>query len=141
MSARTKARKRALDILFAADVRGETPSSVLAAEAERASGEPERQASWEYARTLVLGVIDHWDDINEDIETTARGWTLARMPAVDRAILRVATWEIRWNDDIPTGVAIAEALAAAKEYSTDDSGKFIHGVLAAIGDRYPSATL
>ncbi|MBN9152675.1 MAG: transcription antitermination factor NusB [Microbacterium sp.] len=132
MSARTKARKRALDILFQADVRGDDLATVLAAEARRAANEPARESSWLYARDIVDGVIDHRDEIDEQITTFAKDWSLARMPAVDRAVLRIGTWEILHNDDVPTAVAIDEAVELAKEFSTDDSGAFVHGVLARI---------
>jgi len=132
MSARTKARKRALDILFQADVRGDEPATVLAAEAKRAAGEPARQASWLYAREIVDGVIDKQDAIDEQITTFAKDWTLARMPAVDRAVLRIGAWEILYNDEVPTAVAIDEAVELVKEFSSDESGPFVHGVLARI---------
>ncbi|HEY9309117.1 MAG TPA: transcription antitermination factor NusB [Microbacterium sp.] len=132
MSARTKARKRALDILFQADVRGDAPATVLAAEAKRAANEPARQASWLYAREIVDGVIDNQDAIDEQITTFAKDWTLARMPAVDRAVLRIGAWEILYNDEVPTAVAIDEAVELVKEFSTDESGPFVHGVLARI---------
>ncbi|OCG75703.1 transcription antitermination factor NusB [Microbacterium sediminis] len=132
MSARTKARKRALDILFSADVRGDAIAVALAAEAKRAVSEPARQASWLYAREIVDGVIDHQDEIDEQITTHSRDWKLERMPAVDRAVLRIATWEILHNDEVPTAVAIDEAVELAKEFSTDDSPAFVHGVLARI---------
>ncbi|KJL39685.1 MULTISPECIES: transcription antitermination factor NusB [Microbacterium] len=132
MSARTKARKRALDILFQADVRGDEPATVLAAEAKRAAGEPARQASWLYAREIVDGVIDNQDAIDEQITTFAKDWTLARMPAVDRAVLRIGAWEILYNDEVPTAVAIDEAVELVKEFSSDESGPFVHGVLARI---------
>ncbi|KQP71249.1 MULTISPECIES: transcription antitermination factor NusB [Microbacterium] len=132
MSARTKARKRALDILFQADVRGDTPATVLAAEAQRAANEPARQASWLYAREIVDGVIDNQDAIDEQITTFAKDWTLARMPAVDRAVLRIGAWEILYNDEVPTAVAIDEAVELVKEFSSDESGPFVHGVLARI---------
>lgn len=132
MSARTKARKRALDILFQADVRGDEIGTILAAEAKRAANEPARQASWLYAREIVDGVIDNRDAIDEQITTFAKDWSLARMPAVDRAVLRLAAWEILYNDEVPAAVAIDEAVELAKEFSTDDSGSFVHGVLARI---------
>ncbi|HAQ59530.1 MAG TPA: transcription antitermination factor NusB [Microbacterium sp.] len=132
MSARTKARKRALDILFQADVRGEEPGVILAAEAQRAASEPAREASWLYAREVVDGVIDHGDEIDELITTHSRDWKIERMPAVDRALLRIGVWELLHNDGIPTAVAIDEAVELAKEFSTDDSGAFVHGVLARI---------
>ena len=132
MSARTKARKRALDILFQADVRGEELPVMLAVEAKRAASEPDRQASWLYARDIVDGVSDNRDAIDEQITTFAKDWSLQRMPAVDRALLRIGAWEILYNDDVPTAVAIDEAVELAKEFSTDDSGSFVHGVLARI---------
>lgn len=132
MSARTKARKRALDILFQADVRAEEVPLVLAAEAKRAASEPAREASWLYAREIVDGVLDHQGEIDELIVTHSRDWKLERMPAVDRAVLRIAAWEILHNDEVPTAVAIDEAVDLAKEYSTDESGAFVHGVLARI---------
>ncbi len=132
MSARTKARKRALDILFQADVRGEELGVVLAAEAKRAANEPAREASWLYARDIVDGIIDNRDEIDEQITTSSKDWSLARMPAVDRALLRIATWEILFNDQVPSAVAIDEAVELAKEFSTEESGAFVHGVLARV---------
>lgn len=132
MSARTKARKRALDILFQADVRGEDVALTLAAEARRAASEPAREASWLYAREIVDGVIDNALAIDDAITAAAKGWTLARMPAVDRALLRIGTWEIVYNDGVPAAVAIDEAVELAKEFSTDDSGAFVHGVLGRV---------
>lgn len=133
MSARSKARKRALDILYQADIRGDELGVTLAAEAKRAASEPAREASWLYAREIVDGVIDNHDDIDEQIITHARDWKIERMPAVDRAILRIGVWEILHNDEVPVAVAIDEAVELAKEFSTDDSGAFVHGVLARIG--------
>ena len=132
MSARTKARKRALDILFSADVRGADVAIALAAEAKRAASEPAREASWLYAREIVDGIIDHRDEIDEQITTHSREWKIERMPAVDRALLRIAVWEILHNDEVPTAVAIDEAVELAKEFSTDDSGAFVHGVLGRV---------
>ncbi|MEZ3160234.1 transcription antitermination factor NusB [Microbacterium sp. BWT-B31] len=132
MSARTKARKRALDILFQSDVRGEELATMLAVEAKRAASEPARESSWLYAREIVDGVIDNSDAIDEQITTYAKDWSLARMPAVDRALLRIGAWEILYNDDVPTAVAIDEAVELAKEFSTDESSAFVHGVLARI---------
>ncbi|SBS75092.1 transcription antitermination factor NusB [uncultured Microbacterium sp.] len=132
MSARSKARKRALDILYQSDIRGDDLAVTLAAEAQRAASEPSREASWLYAREIVDGVIDNRDDIDEQIVTHARDWKIDRMPAVDRAILRMAVWELLHNDDVPTAVAIDEAVELAKEFSTDDSSSFVHGVLARI---------
>jgi N utilization substance protein B len=139
VSARTKARKRALDILYSADVRQIPIEQALAAEAERAANEPSREGSWLYARELVDGVVDHRAEIDELIETYAQGWTLARMPAVDRAILRIGVWELLYNDEIPTGVAISEAVEAATVLSTDDSSGFINGLLAKIAQTAPNS--
>ncbi len=133
MGARSKARKRAIDLLYSADVRGIPYSSALADEARRAANEPARQASWLYAREIVDGVIDHSEEIDELIQTYAQGWTLERMPAVDRAILRMGVWELLYNPSIPDGVAIAEAVEQATVLSTDDSARFVNGVLATIG--------
>ena len=119
-------------MLFQADVRGESLGHIVAAEAKRAAGEPDRAASWLYAREIVDGVIDSADEIDEQIVTHARDWKLERMPAVDRAILRIGVWELLHNDEVPTAVAIDEAVELAKEFSTDDSGSFVHGVLARI---------
>jgi len=89
-------------------------------------------ASWLYAREIVDGVTDHKDEIDELIATYAQGWTIERMPNVDRAVLRVASWELLHNLDVPTAVAIDEAVELAKEYSTDDSARFVNGVLGKI---------
>ncbi|MET0304258.1 MAG: transcription antitermination factor NusB [Microbacteriaceae bacterium] len=132
MSARSKARKRALDILFQSDVRGDQLDTTLATEAKRAASEPAREASWLYAREIVDGVIDNRDAIDEQITTFSKDWTLARMPAVDRAVLRIGVWEILFNDEVPAAVAIDEAVELAKEFSTDESGSFVHGVLGRI---------
>ncbi|MFC4244587.1 transcription antitermination factor NusB [Gryllotalpicola reticulitermitis] len=132
MSARTKARKRALDILYVADLREIPIPQALATEAERAANEPAREASWLYAREIVDGVIDNRAEIDELIETYAQGWTLARMPIVDRAILRIGVWELLYNPQVPTGVAISEAVEAATSLSTDDSAGFVNGLLAKI---------
>lgn len=132
MSSRSKARKRALDILFAADVRRLPLPDALRAEAERAASEPQREASWLYAREIVDGVIENGAAIDEQISAHADGWELARMPAVDRAILRIAVWEVLYSDSVPTAVAIDEAVEAAKTMSTDDSPSFVNGVLGAV---------
>jgi N utilization substance protein B len=139
MSARTKARKRALDVLYGADVRQISINEALATEAERAASEPQRESSWLYAREIVDGVLDHREEIDELIETYSQGWTLARMPVVDRAILRIGVWEVIYNDEVPEGVAISEAVEAATVLSTDDSPGFINGLLAKIAQTRPSA--
>jgi transcription antitermination protein NusB len=139
VSARTKARKRAIDILYVADVRQISIEQSLALEAERAASEPAREASWLYAREVVDGVVDHREEIDELIETYSQGWTLARMPIIDRAILRIGIWEILHNDEIPHAVAIDEAVEAAKVLSTDDSAGFVNGLLGRIAQTAPSA--
>lgn len=132
MSARTKSRKRALDVLFAADVRGTGAEESLEAEALRAVARPERASSWPYAREIVQGVIDHASEIDGLIARHSTAWPLDRMPAVDRGVLRIAVWETRYNPDVPVGVAIDEAVELVKELSTDDSPRFVNAVLNAI---------
>jgi N utilization substance protein B len=134
VGARTKARKRALDMLFIADVRQSTLDEILREEEERAAAQPQRSSSWPYAQQIVQGVLDNGDSIDRLIEDHAVGWTLARMPAVDRAILRVAVWELVHNAEVPDAVAIAEAVEFATVLSTDDSASFVNGVLGAIAD-------
>lgn len=126
-------------MLYQADLRGLPYADVIAAEAARAVAEPDREASWLYAREAVDGVTDHASEIDELIETFALDWSLGRMPAVDRALLRLATWEILFNDQIDAPVAINEAVELAKEYSTDESARFVNGVLGKIAD-YKSAS-
>ena len=132
MSARTKARKRALDILYVADVRQISIVDALVAETTRAMAEPERASSWGYARELVQGVVDHRPEIDELIETYSQGWSLARMPILDRGLLRIAIFELLHADDIPDHVAISEAVELAQSLSTDDSATFVNGLLGRI---------
>ncbi|MET4581387.1 N utilization substance protein B [Conyzicola nivalis] len=132
MSARTKARKRALDLLYGADVREESINTALAVEQARADADPKRGSSWPYAREIVVGITEHGDEIDELIETYAQGWTINRMPAVDRAIVRIGIWELLFNEQIPDGVAISEAVEAAAVLSTEDSAGFINGLLGRI---------
>lgn len=127
MGARHKARKRALDILFEADQRGQSVDTVLSDQAARGES-----AANPYTATLVTGVVDHRAEIDELIEANAIDWTLDRMPAVDRSLLRLATFELRWGVDIAPAIAIDEAVELAKELSTDESPSFINGVLARI---------
>lgn len=122
-------------MLYIADVRQSSLRDVLREEAERAAVQPQRSSSWPYAEDIVRGVIDNADAIDRLLELHATGWSLARMPAVDRAILRVAVWELVYNDDIPAPVAISEAVEFATLLSTDDSAAFVNGVLGAIADR------
>jgi transcription antitermination protein NusB len=138
MSARSKARKRALDLLYGADLREISLNSALAMEAARAANEPAREASWTYARDIVTGIADHGDEIDELIVTYSQGWSIERMPVLDRAILRIGIWEILFNDEIPTGVAISEAVEAAKSLSTEDSAGFVNGLLGRIAQTKPT---
>lgn len=132
MSARTKSRKRALDILFGADLRELPIADLLDEEAGRAAANPQRESSWPYAREIVEGVESHLTAIDAAIVANAQGWTLERMPVLDRAIARLATWEILYNDEVPDAVAIAEAVESATVLSTEDSAGFLNGLLAAI---------
>lgn len=121
-------------MLFQADVRGESLFVVINAEAKRAATEPDRAASWMYAREIVDGVADHQEEIDELISSYAQAWAIDRMPNIDRALLRLAAWEILHNPEVPAAVAIDEAVELAKEYSTDDSGRFVNGVLGRIAE-------
>ena len=132
MSARTKSRKRALDVLFGADVRDQPIAAMLDEEAGRAEAQPQRESSWAYAREIVEGVESNLTSIDAAIIEHAQGWTLERMPALDRALARIATWEILFNDEVPDGVAIAEAVEAATLLSTEDSAGFLNGLLGGI---------
>ncbi len=125
MAARSKARKRALDVLFEADLRGTDAAATLSAWTERA--DPPVQ---DYARRLVEGVIEHQARIDELLTSYAEDWSLERMPLVDRTVLRLAAFEIVFCPDIPDAVAIDEAVELAKSLSTDDSPGYINGVLA-----------
>ncbi len=132
MSARTKARKRALDLMYGADLTSRTLAEAVEAEDARALGQPSRAASWAYAKQIVEGYDAHRVEIDELIETYAKGWSLSRMPALDRAIVRIGIWELMYNDEIPSAVAISEATSAASTYSTDDSAGFVNGLLGRI---------
>ncbi|MDM4763258.1 transcription antitermination factor NusB [Galbitalea sp. SE-J8] len=134
MSARSKARKRALDLLYGADLRGLALDDAIATEAARALANPQRASSWGYARDIAQGVADHIDEIDTLISTYAQGWTIQRMPAVDRALLRMGIWEIVFNPEVPDPVAIAEAVGLATELSTEESSGFVNGLLARIAE-------
>ena len=133
MPARSKARKRALDVLFEADQRGTPVLDLLAERIEMAS--PPVSA---YAADLVRGVTEHAPRIDELISQYAQGWTLDRMPAVDRNVLRIGIFELLWAPDIPDGVAISEAVLLAQDLSTDASPAFVNGLLAHIAELKPS---
>ena len=127
MSARSKARKRALDVLYESDVRGVDAVSVLADRV--ALADPPIS---EYTVELVEGVARYRGDIDGLLAAHAEGWTVDRMPDVDRALLRLAVYELLWRDDVPDAVVIDEAVELAKSLSTDDSPRFVNGVLSAV---------
>jgi N utilization substance protein B len=146
VSARSKARKRALDLVFEADARGVSATSLLAerraAGAAQAAGTPSggnlaAPVITEYTVTLVEGVSANLERIDELLATYAQGWSVERMPAVDRAILRVAAWELLYNDGVPDAVAIDEAVELARLLSTDSSPAFVNGLLARLLDVKP----
>ncbi|MBT1017870.1 transcription antitermination factor NusB [Canibacter sp. lx-72] len=134
MSARSKARKRAMDMLYAADVLRQPLEQIRETEVARAIAEPERKASWLYANEIVRGIIAHAVEIDERIVSVSESWSIDRMPNVDRSVLRIAVWEMFYNDEVPTEVVIDEAINLAKEYSTAESGSFVHGILGKIAD-------
>lgn len=127
MAARSKARKRALDILFEADVRGTDPLTTLSDWVIRADPPVP-----DYSRALVAGVVEHRERIDQVIEAYAEQWSVDRMPPVDRAVLRVALFELLWCNDIPDAVAIDEAVELAKSLSTDASPTFVNGLLSKV---------
>jgi len=127
MSARSKARKRALDVLFAADLRGE--SALEALESAIAEGDGPTN---EYTSALVRGVVAEQARIDELLTEHAQGWTLDRMPGVDRNVLRLGVYELLYVDDVPDAVAVSEAVALVQDLSTDESPSFVNGVLGAI---------
>ncbi len=131
MSARSKARKQALDLLYETDIRGTNLVETLASRDIPAEG-PDARPIREYTKELVNGVSDNRRKIDELITTYAQGWDMDRLPAVDRNILRLGIYEILWSTDVPMRVAIDEALILSKELSSDDSSKYIHGVLGRI---------
>ena len=131
MSARSKARKQALDLLYETDIRGTNLIETLEVRDIPAEG-PDARPIREYTRELINGVSDNLRKIDELITTYAQGWDMDRLPAVDRNILRLGIYEILWSTTVPTSVAIDEALDLARELSSDDSSKYIHGVLGRI---------
>jgi N utilization substance protein B len=123
-TARSKARKRALDVLYASDMRGESPVEAL----DRAIAEGEAPTN-PYTATLVRGVVEQQARIDGLLGEYAEGWTLERMPAVDRNVLRLGLWELLYAEDVPDSVAISEAMALVRDLSTDESPQFVNGVL------------
>ncbi|QCX27455.1 transcription antitermination factor NusB [Nocardioides jishulii] len=127
MAARSKARKRALDILFASELRSEDPVDAL--DKAVADGEGPTNA---YTGELVRGVQAHRARIDEVLRQYAQGWSLERMPAVDRNVLRLGVYELLFSDDVPEAVAVSEALALVRDLSTDESPTYVNGVLGAV---------
>ncbi len=128
MGARSKARKRALDLLYAADLRGDSALETL--ERSIAAGEPPNN---DYTATLVRGVEEHGSRIDELLGEYSTEWTIDRMPAVDRNVLRLGVWELLWGpEDVPGAVAVSEAMGLVRELSTDESPVFVNGILGAI---------
>ena len=132
MPARRKARKRALDVLYEADQRDLPPSQVLATYVDRI--EKPRPDHMDYATSLVEGVAKNLDRIDELIASYAEGWTLERMPVVDRNLARIAVYELLYVAEIDDPVAITEAVELAKQMSTDDSPRFLNGILGRISE-------
>jgi transcription antitermination protein NusB len=127
VAARSKARKRALDVLYESDLRSVDPSDILAQRV--ALADPPVN---DYTIELVEGVHSHRERIDAILADYAEGWTVQRMPDVDRAVLRLGVFELLWRDDVPDAVAIDEAVELAKSLSTDESPRFINGVLARV---------
>jgi transcription antitermination protein NusB len=125
MSARSKARKRALDVLFESEVRGLPVGGTLADRV--ADNDPPVN---EFTVALVEGVAKHIDVIDDLLQTHSVGWSLDRMPAVDRNILRIGSYELLFDDQVPDVVAVSEAVALARDLSTDESPAFVNGLLA-----------
>lgn len=141
VTARTKARRRAVEILFEADQRGmlsvadeESAQALREFGQRRAVFSANHTEAPAYTRQIVAGVADHLEHVDEAIESHTQGWSLARMPAVDRAIARVAVWEILYNDEVDAPVAFDEAQTLAKMLSTDDSPRYLGGVLGRIAE-------
>jgi N utilization substance protein B len=136
LAARSKARKRALDILFESELRG-LPTLELLSERQSLGDVPVQP----YAADLVRGVATHSERIDELISWNLVDWTMERLPAVDRNILRIGVYELLWADGVPDGVAISEAVALAQDLSTDNSPSFVNGVLARIKAEKPTLSL
>jgi N utilization substance protein B len=136
-SPRSKARQRALEILFEADLRGLDPRTVLADTQARVRAQgpegtiPQVQP---YAATLVEGVLEHVDKIDDLLEEHSEGWALDRMPTVDRNVLRIGVFELLWQTDVPDAVVLDEAVSLARLMSTDESPQFVNGLLARIAE-------
>ena len=128
MAARSKARKRALDILFASELRSEDPVVALGRAIDAGEGPTNDKNT-----NQVRGVVEHRERIDEVLTTYSKGWTLSRMPAVDRNVLRIGVYELLWgDDDVPDTVAVSEALHLVQDLSTDDSPAFVNGLLGSV---------
>ncbi len=127
MSARGKARKRALDLLYASEMRSESPVEAL----DRAVADGEGPTN-PYTADLVRAVTTHQGEIDRILSMYSESWTLERMPAVDRNVLRIGVYELLWSQDVPGAVAVSEALALVQSLSTDDSPTYVNGVLGAV---------
>ncbi|WP_030907187.1 transcription antitermination factor NusB [Streptomyces sp. NRRL F-5126] len=138
MAARNNARKRAFQILFEADQRGESVTTVLADWIRHSRNDDRQPPVTEFTMELVEGYAEQATRIDELISTYAVGWTLDRMPVVDRNIVRLAAYELVWVDATPDAVAIDEAVQLAKEFSGDDSPAFVNGLLGRFKDLKPS---
>ena len=131
MSARSKARKQTLDLLYEADIRGASAADLLVLRDIKEDG-PDARPIREFTKLLIDGVVLNKRKIDELITTYAQGWDMDRLPAVDRNILRLGIYEIVWSTDLDDGIAIDEALKLAKDLSTDESAAYIHGVLGKV---------
>lgn len=131
MSARSKARKQALDFLYEADIRGTSAQELIGARVVVEEG-PDARPIRDFAHELITGVWSNKRKIDELISTYAQGWDMDRLPAVDRNILRIAIYELVWTPELSEAIVISEALDLAKELSTDSSAGYIHGVLGRI---------
>jgi N utilization substance protein B len=133
VSARSKARRRALDLLFESEQRSVSVSSALKQRRESTD-----QIINVYTVDVIEGVTAMQETIDEFLQTYSQGWTLDRMPAVDRIILRIGAWELLYNDDVPDGVAVSEAVELAKMLSTDESPQFVNGLLGRLQQLKPT---
>ncbi len=136
MAKRSKARRRALEVLFEAEQRGSEPLEVLRVRREKAD-----LIVNDYVVDLIEGVKARQEQIDELLATYARGWTLERMPRVDLMALRIGAWELLYNEEIPDGVAVSEAVALVRELSTDESPPFVNGLLGRLQKLKPTLEL
>ncbi|SHN33907.1 transcription antitermination factor NusB [Actinacidiphila paucisporea] len=138
MAARNKARKRAFQILFEADQRGADPVTVMADWIRLARTDDRQPPVTEYTMQLVEGYTAHAAPIDDLLSAHAVGWTLDRMPVVDRNLLRLGAYELIWEDDVPDAVVLDEAVQLAKEFSTDESPSFVNGLLGKLMELKPT---